>query len=318
MKLFRYDEKNSVFVEVDRGIKWLLKTGLILFACSLALSVLYYVIFLNVYSTKEEKLLERDNALMEKEIASIERRMNVLDSSLQYLQLRDRDIYRTIFKAEPPALTIADKEMFLQSDIDTGKIDRLIHRTSDWVKELEKHAEIISLYIRTIEGEFDQLGSDVLYIPSIVPLRKYSISQFGASYGQKITPFFKTLTKHNGIDLIASGGTEVLAAGSGVVDEVAQNSKGDGNVLVINHLNGYKTRYCHLASIKVRRGQSVKKGTVIATVGNTGISLAPHLHYEVMYRGAYVDPVNYFFADLTPAKFRNAVSISTNAGQSLD
>lgn len=318
MKLFRYDEKKRVFVEVDRGMKWLLKTGLIMFACSLALSVLYYVIFSNVYSTKEEKLLEMDNARMEQEIASIEARLNVLDSSLQYLQYRDRDIYRTIFKAEPPALTIADKEMFLQSDIDTGKIDRLIHKTSDWVKELEKNAQIISLYIKTIEGEFDQLGSDVLYIPSIVPLRKYSLSQFGASYGKKINPFFKSLNSHNGIDLIAAGGTEVLAAGSGVVDAISQNSRGDGNVLVINHLNGYRTRYCHLASIQVKRGQSVKKGTVVATVGNSGISLAPHLHYEVMYRGAYVDPINYFFADLTPAKFRNAVSISTNAGQSLD
>ncbi len=317
-RIFSYDEVNKVFVEIHRGIKWWVKTVLIGFLCSIALAVLYYMVYSKVYNTREEIALEADNARVEQEIASLEKRLGMLDSTLSWLQYRDRNIYRTIFHAEPPAMVSIERELFEQSDIDTGKIDRLIERSTFWVKQLETRASMIDIYIKSVESEFDQLGSDVLYIPSIVPVEGFSVNQVGASFGSKVNPFLQKIVNHNGIDLLSSSGTKVLAAATGVVESVATSTKGDGNVLAINHLNGYKTRYCHLEKVLVHRGQRVQKGDVVAIVGNSGVSLVPHLHYEVMYCNKYVDPINYFFAQLTPRNFRQVMSISYNAGQSLD
>ncbi|MEF9932430.1 MAG: M23 family metallopeptidase, partial [Bacteroidales bacterium] len=140
----------------------------------------------------------------------------------------------------------------------------------------------------------------------------------GASVGQKINPFYKTVAMHNGIDLLGATGTDILASANGVVEQISRKGKKEGNTITINHGNGYVTKYMQVGDILARQGQRVVQGMVIGRIGLSGISFAPHLHYEIVYNGKNMDPVNYFFADLTPALFKEMVAITANTGQSLD
>jgi murein DD-endopeptidase MepM/ murein hydrolase activator NlpD len=141
-----------------------------------------------------------------------------------------------------------------------------------------------------IRGALDALGSGVTAIPSIVPVKDFSIRQSGASVGKKINPFYKTVAMHDGMDLLAASGTPVLAGADGTVVKAVRNGKREGSSVTIDHGNGYVTVYNHLGKIRVRKGQRVKQGEEIAEVGLTGMSFAPHLHYEVWYKGEVMDP----------------------------
>ena len=154
--------------------------------------------------------------------------------------------------------------------------------------------------------------------PMAVPLQDFSFAKTGASTGERINPFYKVKMMHNGLDLIAHTGDPVLAVADGVVVEVVKSRKGLGNVVSIDHGNGYVTRYAHLADIEVKKGRKVKKGTKVGYVGVSGNSFAPHLHYEVLRDTVVLDPVNYFFASVTPDEYVNMLVMSASTGQSMD
>ena len=152
----------------------------------------------------------------------------------------------------------------------------------------------------------------------MVPVEGLKPAQVGASLGQKINPFYKVMSQHNGIDLIVGQGTPVLAAGDGIVTDVRRSGKGLGNVVEITHNGGYVTVYAHLEDIVVRKGERVKAGKKLAGVGISGNSFAPHLHYEVRRDGEVLDPVNFFFATFTPEEYTRAAYLAATTGQSMD
>ena len=166
--------------------------------------------------------------------------------------------------------------------------------------------------------ECEYLGKSVKHIPSIIPIKDFSIGQAGASVGKKINPFYKTVVMHNGMDFLGAAGTDVMATAEGIVNETQRSKKGSGNSIVIDHQNGYVTTYSHLGDILVRKGQKVKQGDVIGRIGLSGMSFAPHLHYEISFNEKIMDPVNYFFAELTPEQYKDLVAVASNTGQSLD
>ena len=159
---------------------------------------------------------------------------------------------------------------------------------------------------------------DFVMPPMTNPLKEYAFAQTGASVGDKINPFYKVSMRHNGIDMIAPSGEPVHAAADGTVKEVIRSRKGLGNVVVIDHGNGYVTRYAHLADIEVAKGRPVKRGSRIGYVGVSGNSFAPHLHYEVLKDTLVLDPVNHFFASVTPEEYMNMMILSVSTGQSMD
>ena len=154
--------------------------------------------------------------------------------------------------------------------------------------------------------------------PMTNPLEDFSFAQTGASVGERINPFYKVKIMHNGLDLIAPAGTPVYAAADGYVKNVVKSRKGLGNVVTIEHDNGYETRYAHLADIETRKGRKIKKGTRIGYVGVSGNSFAPHLHYEVVRDTTVLDPVNYLFSSVTPSEYVNMLIMSASTGQSMD
>jgi murein DD-endopeptidase MepM/ murein hydrolase activator NlpD len=155
-------------------------------------------------------------------------------------------------------------------------------------------------------------------IPSIQPISNKNLERTASGWGYRIHPIYKIRKFHQGIDFTASTGTEIYATGDGVIENIESSKRGYGNSVVVNHGFGLKTLYAHMDKFNVKKGQKIKRGEVIGFVGNTGLSTAPHLHYEVMHNGERVNPINYFFNDLTAAEYDLMIELSMKPGQTFD
>lgn len=319
MGRYKFNREQLKFVEDKIGLKGWVRKAVKYFIVSVLLAVVYYIVISLFVNTEQERRLARENKIMEEEYSRLQEKIVVLDNTVKNLQQKDRDIYSKIFNAEPPSLSHrANGEGGFFGGIDTTRNDKIIEYSSGKIVDIEVEAAAVDLAIQKINIALKGFEGGAEAIPSIVPIRDFSIGQTGASVGKKINPFYKTVVMHNGIDLLGAIGTEILASAKGVVEQVSRKGKKEGNTIVINHGNGYVTKYMQLGDILVREGQKVTQGSVIGRIGSSGMSFAPHLHYEVIYEGENIDPANYFFSDLTPALFKEVVSIASNTGQSLD
>lgn len=318
MGRYKFNKEKLEFVEVKRGVLWWCKKVIKYLVVSVLLALLYYFLFSLIYNTDYESQLAYENRLMEQEYGLLQEKLEVLDNTISNLRIKDREIYRSIFNAEPPALGDLIRGEAISVEIDTTHSNRLSRVSENYLDRIVENAGSVSLLLDDITAKVSALGESARAIPSIVPLRDFSVGQSGASVGKKINPFYKTLIEHTGMDLLSAIGTEVLASGDGVVENVRRSSRNEGNSVIIDHKNGYKTLYSHLGDILVRRGEKVRQGSVIARVGNTGMSFAPHLHYEIILRDSIVDPGNYFFATLSHEQYYEVLTITSNTGQSLD
>lgn len=317
MGKYSFNREQLDFVEERRGIKGWIKLILKYFIASILLAVLYYIVFSLFVSTEQERALARETELMEQEYAKLQEKIDVLDNTIRNLQLRDRDIYRSIFNAEPPANSIAGNyDMF--EGIDTTRMEAIVADSKMRLEVIERGAERVSSTFGEIGRALGSLEGGVTSIPSIVPVKDFSIGQSGASVGAKVNPFYKSVSYHTGMDLLAAAGTPVLAGADGVVVKAERKGKKNGINITIDHKNGYVTKYMNLGRLSVRKGQKVIQGEVIGSIGMSGMSFAPHLHYEVWYNGAMMDPMNYFFSDITPKMYRDMAVIVANTGQSMD
>lgn len=319
MGRYRFNREQLKFVEDKRSLKGWVKRVVKYVVASILLAIVYYLVVSVFLNTEQERRLARENKLMEQEYERLQQKIVVLDNTVQNLRTKDREIYKQIFNSEPPALGHgANGGGSFFGGIDTTRNDKIIEYSRDKIRVLEGETAVIDRAIEVINGRFAQLEDSVRFIPSMVPIKDFSIGQTGASVGQKINPFYKSVAMHNGIDLLGAMGTEILAPAAGTVGLVSRKGKKEGNTIVINHGNGYVTKYMQVGDILVREGQKVSQGNVIGRIGSSGMSFAPHLHYEILYNGKVMDPVNYFFADLTPVLFKELVAIASNTGQSLD
>lgn len=318
MEKYKFNKEKLEFVEVRRGIKWWGRKIFQYLLASILLAVVYYCIFALVISTDSERELARENKVMAEEYDKLKQKLEVLDNTVSNLKLKDREIYRSIFNADPLIVSLINQGSPLLDNIDTTKDEVIVGKSRELLLIMEEDVVKIQNVFADIDSECKYLGASVANIPSILPLRDFSIGQTGASVGKKINPFYKTVVEHNGMDLLGALGTEVLATADGIVVESVRSKRGSGNSVVIDHKNGYSTTYSHLGDVLVRKGRIVSKGEVIGRVGLSGMSFAPHLHYAVHFNGKVMDPRNYFFADITPEQFREIIAISSNTGQSLD
>jgi len=253
--------------------------------------------------------------LYKQELPQLEARERLLSDVVEGLQVRDDRIYEEIFHAAAPNMDPGSSLDFLVG-LDSIPDDDIVKHSAGRLGLLEGHAADIEDNFRRIIEVVQ--GQGFKTPPMANPLKDFSFAQTGASVGERINPFYKVKMAHNGLDLIAPAGDPVYASADGVVSDVTKSRKGLGNVVTINHGNGYVTRYAHLADIEVGRGRKVKKGTRIGYVGVSGNSFAPHLHYEIIRDTVVVDPVNYFFASVDPDEYVNMLVMSASTGQSMD
>ena len=250
-----------------------------------------------------------------KEFPELERKEKLLSGVLEGLKVRDNNIYEEIFHTAAPDLDYLSTVSFLNG-LDSIPGEDIVLSSAGKLELLEASAARVEDNFRRIMELIED--KDFVIPPMTNPLREFSFAQTGASVGNKINPFYKVSIRHNGLDLIAPSGEPVYAAADGVVQDVIRSRKGLGNVVVIDHGNGYLTRYAHLADVEARKGRKLKRGTRIGFVGVSGNSFAPHLHYEVIKDTLILDPVNHFFASVSPEEYVNMVIMSVNTGQSMD
>ena len=231
------------------------------------------------------------------------------------LRVRDDNIYEEIFQTSAPDVQPL-ASIDLLSGYDSIPGEDIVLYSAKKLAQIEKSAGKVEENFRRISEIISEKG--YVFPPMTNPLGDYSFAQTGASVGSRINPFYKVQMTHNGLDMIAPSGEPVYAAADGVVKDVIHSRKGLGNVVEIDHGNGYVTRYAHLADIEVRKGRKLKRGARIGYVGVSGNSFAPHLHYEVMKDTLVLDPVNHMFASVTPEEYVNMLVMSVMTGQSMD
>lgn len=309
---------NGVTMKVEEATHavWrLVRNILLYFIGTFALTAAGYAVFAFVLSTDNERRLHRENKMYEQLIPELEARADLLSGSIDVLQAKDNGIYSQVFHSDAPSVDpMSSLDLFYASDtIPDTRIVRYTREKSD--RLIEKASEVDAAFRKIISTIAD---SSFVMPPMSMPIKDISYPQVGASVGKKMSPFLKVYVQHDGIDMISTRGTDVYAAADGVVAAGSGRSKSAGNMVVIEHSGAYSTVYSHLDNVTVSRGQRVRRGQKIGTVGMTGQAYAPHLHYSVLKDGVTVDPVHYFFASIAPEDYANYLYMSVNTLQSMD
>ena len=314
-KQYEFDKKHFKFRKPKASVWVILRKAFLWFIASLSMAVLYYVIFALFFSTDEERRLKNENRMYAKEYPLLEEREQMLSEVVEGLSVRDDRIYEEIFNTSAPDMERFSSLDFLMA-LDSIPDADIVTASAGRLDALESSAsQVEENFLKVMEILEDK---DFVMPPMTNPMKEFTFAQTGASVGNKINPFYKVPMKHNGLDIIAPAGEPVFATADGVVKDVIKSRKGLGNVVVIDHGNGYVTRYAHLADVEAKKGRKVRKGARLGYVGVSGNSFAPHLHYEVLRDTLVLDPVNHFFASVTPEEYMNMLIMSVTTGQSMD
>lgn len=286
------------------------KTGGILLG-GLALFLLFFFVFTRTLGldTPKTLLLERQNRILTEQLALLDGRIDADDQQLQELALRDNLVYRPVFGMEE--VPTATREAGLGGEDRYAAFLGLAHQdlmaaSAARVDGLMRKAYVQSVSFDEVKVYSSRAGDMASCIPSIYPVNPKNV-QITSPFGARFHPIRQTIVFHEGIDLAGPAGQPVYATGDGVVESTEVNFSGYGNVIVIDHGFGYKTRYAHLKEIKVTQGQVVIRGDRIGTLGSSGLSTGPHLHYEVIYRGTQINPWNFLNPDVTPEEYNKLV-----------
>lgn len=275
----------------------------------------------NFLDSPKEKQLKREINEMELQYDLLQQRMNLADAVLKDLQQRDDQIYRVIFEAEPIPAEVREAGyggINRYKELEGYDNSELMTETSRKVDKLSRQIYIQSKSYDEVFQLVKQKTVMLASIPGIQPVSMKGPARVASGFGYRIHPIYKTPMMHEGIDFTAPIGTEIYATGNGVVAKTEYNGRGYGNNVVINHGFGYSTLYGHMSRFNVRPGQRVNRGDIIGYVGNTGSSTGPHVHYEVLKGSSKIDPINFFFNDLSPDEYEMVREKASQQNQSFD
>ncbi len=317
---YHFNAKSLTFERVKVSVKQKVKKYLYSAAVGVVFSVVVMFIAYNLFSSPKEKMLQREIEQYKLQYEILNERMENVNAVLTDIENRDDNVYRVIFEAEPVPNTIRQAAY--------GGADRYAklegYDNSKLLVALTKKLDLLARRLYVQSKSFDEVlelaknkTKMLSCIPAILPI-KNGASKVCSGFGYRLHPIYKTIQFHPGIDILVPRGTPVYATGDGVVKTPAQNTlSGYGICVVLNHGYGYETLYGHLSRKVVTEGQTVKRGELIGYVGSTGMSTAPHLHYEVWKNSKRMNPVNYFYNDLTPEEYQKVIEISSKITQSL-
>lgn len=293
--VYRYDPERCEFVRVPRGFRYYVGRATPFALIALASCGLFLYLFYYVYDSPTARSLKLQQNKLTGAIAEYDNRLDTLHNTLQALQRRDTVLYRSINNADPIPFD-DDPNLAAQTPRDTSAekadIATMQQRVEQLNRKLQAESETHSAMVQLAREKKKELS----YIPSIRPVPTEVISGFGT----RKHPIMKRDRQHNGIDFKADMGTKVWCTADGIVTYVGVSSNGLGLMVVVDHLNGYVTRYGHLSSSGVYVGKRVKRGDVIALSGNSGLSKGPHVYYQIDKDGKAIDPIDFLYNDLKP------------------
>lgn len=269
----------------------------------------------------QEKFLQSQNRYLRDRYEDLGEKLSNIEIKLTELEKRDNEVYRSIFEASP--IPDSARAQLEAEALEIEKIERM--PSEELVSSIEKTLDALSGRMKTQEQSYRVVESLVkdkatllAHTPAIQPVSNRNLNRIASGFGVRIDPIYKTQKLHQGLDFTAPQGTPIYATANGQISHAGNKGSGYGNYVVINHGYGYQTLYGHMARIKVRMGQSVKRGEVIGWVGSTGKSTGPHCHYEVIKFNQKIDPIYFFYNDLTPAQFDQLLKKAAASNQSLD
>jgi len=318
---YQFNTKSLSYERVKLGFKERLLQFLSFMGTGLVFAALGVVLAYNTFDSPREKVLEREVETMRIEYDLLQQRLKQMAVVLQDLQDRDDNIYRVIFEADP-----------IPSDVrkagfgGVNRYDKYKNlENSALLTDIRKKADILAKQMVIQSKSYDDIFTMVknkatmlASIPAIQPVKNRDLKRMASGFGYRTDPIYKTTKFHAGMDFAASVGTEIYATGDGVIVKAGADDSGYGNHVKVNHGYGYMTLYGHMSKIKVRMGQKVKRGDVIGYVGNTGKSVGPHLHYEVHKNGEAINPVNFYYNDLSAEEYERMLQIAGAENQAFD
>ena len=283
-------------------------------------ALISYVAFQFIGSPKE-KILQEQNEDLRDNYRQLKDRIESLQQQMKELEKRDNDVYRAIFEASPVPDSARAKEMETKLEIETVKRlkdNQLVGSILNTLNTLTSRIEAQKKSYNEVEELVKNKEQLLARTPAIQPVSNKDLNRIASGFGYRIDPVYKTTKFHAGLDFSAPQGTPIYATADGTVTTSGNTGNGYGNHVIINHGFGYETLYGHMVRVKARNGQAVKRGEVIGWVGSTGKSTGPHCHYEVHKYGDKIDPIYFFYNDLTPEQFDMILKKAAASNQSLD
>ncbi len=279
-----------------------------------------FILLIFIFGSPSEKELRIENSRLLAQYNVLSHRLDEALGVMQSIQQRDDNLYRVILQADPVADAVRKAGYGgtnrYEELMDLANAE-LVVNTTQKMDQLNRQLYIQSKSFDEVVDLCKQHDEMLKCIPAIQPVSNKDLKQTASGYGMRIDPIYKTTKFHAGMDFSANTGTPIYATGNGTVVKAGWESA-YGNLIKIDHGFGYVTWYAHLSKIRVRAGQKVMRGEVIGEVGNTGKSTGPHLHYEVHVKGKVVNPVNYYFMDLSTEDYNKMIDIAANHGKVLD
>jgi len=318
---YKFNTKTLTYERVRVTFKQRLLQVLSYLGIGLVFAVVIILLAYRFIDSPKEKQLRREAEVLQLQYDLLSKKMNQVEEVLNDLQDRDDNIYRVIFEAEPIPNSIRQAGF--------GGSDRYTnlegYDNSKLMIEVTKRLDRITKQLYIQSKSFDDVvkmakNKEILIasIPAIMPINNKNLKHAPSGFGWRTHPIYKTQEFHPGMDFTAEQGTPIYATGNGVVENADAGAQGYGNHVVVNHGFGYKTLYAHMSRMAVKPGTKVNRGDLLGYVGSTGLSTGPHLHYEVIKNGEKVNPINFYYNDLTPEQYQIMLEMSSKSTQSFD
>lgn len=318
---YYYDSDTLSYKKIENRKRDRFRRLLLFLVASALFGFIIMAILLQYIESPKEKVMRRELENLTLNYELLNKRMKQSQEILAELQVRDNNIYRVYFEANP----IPDEQrkagfggVNRYKSLEGFEYSNLIADATKRMDMLYKQIYIQSKSLDEISVYAKDKEKLLAAMPAIQPISNEDLTRMASGYGWRLDPFTKERKFHKGMDFTAPQTTPVFATGNGVVQRADNLASGFGNHVRIDHGFEYMTIYAHLSKITARVGQRVKRGDIIGLVGSTGRSQAPHLHYEVWYKDEAINPINFYYGDLSPEEFQEMLIKSTQVGQTFD
>jgi murein DD-endopeptidase MepM/ murein hydrolase activator NlpD len=290
-------------------------------AAALVTSVIISYFAFQFVGSPTEKILQAQNERLSDRYQVLSAQLKSIQADMAELEKRDNEVYRSIFEAKPIPDSARAKALEQQQEI--AKVEgmrqgELINSINNSIQNLSSRIKAQTISYNELAGLMNNKEKLLASTPAIQPVANKDLNRIASGFGYRIDPIYKTVKMHAGLDFSAPQGTPIYATADGTIMVAGNIGNGYGNHVVIDHGYGYQTLYGHMVRVKASRGQRVKRGDLIGYVGSTGKSTGPHCHYEVHKNGQKLDPVYFFYNDLSPQQFDELLKRAASSNQSFD
>ena len=320
---YYYDSENLAYRKISVRKRKKFGVAALFLIASALFGFLCFVVLLNTpyFETPKDRLQAREIDNLKLNFSILNKKMDQVEDVVDAVGNRDNNIYRAYFNmaaipdsARKAGFSAKNRYQTLEGYNNSQLVISTTKRVDMLTKELALQSKSLDVILELAKAKNKLLAA----IPAIQPVRNENLKSLASGFGYRTDPFTKARKMHEGMDFSAKNGTPIYATGDGVIAKADNTASGYGNHIVIKHGYGYETLYGHLSKYKVRAGQHVKRGDIIGYVGSTGRSEGPHLHYEVHKDGKVVNPLNFYYGNISAIEYVAISKLANQENQSLD